>query len=151
MVTSLFSVLVSLILITSLIVGCSDMLSNNWNSLNEEKLKGELKRTYPSPDGEYTLKIYYVDREPFGSSAASGELVNQKMRTIKNIYWNYPDENPYVKWINNHTVIIGDKTLDVDKGDTYNCQEDQKKSTECQTDKKTSTSDKESIMPPQGK
>jgi hypothetical protein len=63
MVTSLFSVLVSLILITSLIVGCSDMLSNNWDSPNEEKLKGELKRTYPSPDGEYTLKIYYVDRD----------------------------------------------------------------------------------------
>ncbi|MFD3449374.1 DUF5412 domain-containing protein [Microbacteriaceae bacterium 4G12] len=92
--------------------------------------KGELIRTVQSPDGKYELKTYFHDGGSLSSDAARGELVNKSSHRAKTIYWNYPDQDPHIEWINNHIVKIGDQTLDVSKNQVYDWRGKEKHSKE---------------------
>lgn len=76
-----------------------------------------------SPDGNYTIKAYLTNGGATTSFAIRGELVfNNRKNKEKNIYWNYREETANIEWINNDTVIINGKTLNVpnDKFDFRN-------------------------------
>lgn len=86
--------------------------------------KGELIRSIESPDGNYVIKTYFNDGGSLSHDAARGELYNIKRERGKTIYWNYPDHDPYVKWLNNKEVLLGDQVLNILKGETYDWRHD---------------------------
>ncbi len=81
--------------------------------------KGEFLNYVDSPDSEYTLKSYFIDGGSLSGDAIRVELINNKTKEIKNIYYDYPKSNANMKWIDNETVEINDKKLNINK-DTYN-------------------------------
>ncbi|WP_419960225.1 DUF5412 domain-containing protein [Psychrobacillus sp. BM2] len=78
--------------------------------------EGEFLTEESSPDGKYTLKAYVTNGGATTSYAIRGELVfNEKSGKTKNIYWNYREEDAEVSWLDNDTVIINNRTLNVPK------------------------------------
>lgn len=78
--------------------------------------KGEFLTEESSPDGKYTLKAYVTNGGATTSYAIRGELVfNEKSGKPKNIYWNYREEDAEISWLDNDTVIINNRTLNVPK------------------------------------
>ncbi|MBJ8056270.1 DUF5412 domain-containing protein, partial [Bacillus cereus] len=73
--------------------------------------KGELIQTVKSPDGKYLIKTYFHNAGSLSADAVRGELVNLNTDSAENIYWNYPDADPYIEWVNKDSVRIGDQTL----------------------------------------
>lgn len=88
--------------------------------------KRELIHTVKSPDGKHLIKTYFHDAGSLSADAVRGELVNLHSNSTKNIYWNYPDTDPYIEWIDNDRVRIGDQTLHISKKETYDWREDSK-------------------------
>ena len=88
--------------------------------------KGELIRTVKSPDGKYLIKTYFHNAGSLSADAVRGELVNLDTDSEKNIYWNYPDTDPYIQWVNKNIVRIGDQTLDISQKETYDWRDDGK-------------------------
>ena len=88
--------------------------------------KGEFIRTVKSPDGKYLIKTYFHNAGSLSADAVRGELVNLDTDSEKNIYWNYPDTDPYIEWVNKNIVRIGDQTLDVSQKETYDWRDDDK-------------------------
>ena len=86
--------------------------------------KGELIRKVESPNGEYVVKTYFHYGGSLSLDAARGELINVQTNRKRNIYWNYPDADPYIVWIDNDTIKIGNQTLNVNKGETYDWRDD---------------------------
>ncbi|WP_422762755.1 DUF5412 domain-containing protein [Priestia endophytica] len=86
--------------------------------------KGELIRKVESPNGEYVVKTYFHYGGSLSSDAVRGELVNVQTNSKRNIYWNYPDVDPYVVWIDKDTIKIGNQTLNVEEGETYDWRDD---------------------------
>jgi hypothetical protein len=86
---------------------------------------GELTHVYLSPNKLYMINIYLIEGT-LSEDAVKGEFVKKQTGEKTTVYFNYPDENPYVKWIDNKHVIIGDKLLNVIIGDTYNYNKDKK-------------------------
>lgn len=85
--------------------------------------KGELIRSIESPDRNYVINTYLVSNA-LSADAARVELYVIKRERGKTIYWNYPDHDPYVKWLNNREVFIGDQVLNILKGETYDWRHD---------------------------
>ncbi|QUG43345.1 DUF5412 domain-containing protein [Psychrobacillus sp. INOP01] len=78
--------------------------------------KGEFLTEESSPDGKYTLKAYITNGGATTSYAIRGELVfNEKNGKTKNIYWDYREEVAEISWVDNDTVIINKRTLNVPK------------------------------------
>ena len=88
--------------------------------------KGEVIRTVKSPDGKHVIKTYFHNGGSLSADAVRGELVNLSSASTKNIYWNYPDTDPYIEWVNKNIVRIGDQTLDVSQKETYDWRDDDK-------------------------
>ncbi|MEN1937503.1 DUF5412 domain-containing protein [Paenibacillus sp. 102] len=88
--------------------------------------KGELIRTVKSPDGKHVIKTYFHNAGSLSADAVRGELVNLSSNSVQNVYWNYPDTNPYIEWIDKDRVRIGDQTLDISKKETYDWRQDDK-------------------------
>ena len=86
--------------------------------------QGELIRSIQSPDRNYVIKTYFHQGDSLSADAVRGELVDLKRQKKKNIYWNYYDEDPYVKWLNNSEVLIGNQTLNILKGEKYDWRND---------------------------
>ncbi|MDR4986909.1 hypothetical protein CN491_16065 [Bacillus cereus] len=86
--------------------------------------KGKLIQTVKSPDGKYLIKTYFHNAGSLSADAVRGELVNLNTDSAENIYWNYPDADPYIKWVNKDSVRIGDQTLDISKKETYDWRDD---------------------------
>lgn len=78
------------------------------------------------PDGKYLIKTYFHNAGSLSADAVRGELVNLDTDSEKNIYWNYPDTDPYIEWVNKNIVRIGDQTLDVSQKETYDWRDDDK-------------------------
>ena len=85
---------------------------------------GNLIRSIQSPHGNYVIKTYVSEDDPLSANAVRGELVDLKRQKVRTIYWNYYDQDPYVKWLNNSEVLIGRQTLNILKGDTYDWRSD---------------------------
>lgn len=75
--------------------------------------KGELQSTYTSPNGEKKLNIYLVDGGSLSANAIRGEIEIKNKRY--NIYYCYRECNFEVNvvWKNNNTVIINNKTINI--------------------------------------
>ncbi|PFI38739.1 hypothetical protein COI73_31035 [Bacillus cereus] len=86
--------------------------------------EGELIQTVKSPDGKYLIKTYFHNAGSLSADAVRGELVNLNTDSAENIYWNYPDADPYIEWVNKDSVRIGDQTLDISKKETYDWRDD---------------------------
>ncbi|MBG9718803.1 DUF5412 domain-containing protein [Bacillus mycoides] len=98
-----------------------------WNFFSLQGVpKGELIRTVKSPDGKYLIKTYFHNAGSLSADAVRGELVNLDTDSEKNIYWNYPDTDPYIEWVNKNSVRIGDQTLDISQKETYDWRDDDK-------------------------
>ncbi|MCG8396807.1 DUF5412 domain-containing protein [Bacillus atrophaeus] len=86
--------------------------------------KGTLVQTAESPNGRYAVKIF-SSKNSLSADAARGELINNETLVKKTIYWNYPDSNPYVKWLDCRKVRIGNRTLHLDTDETYDWRRDE--------------------------
>lgn len=77
-----------------------------------------------SPDGTYTVKAYFGEHGATVANTIRGELVfNHMARKPKNIYWNYREEEAVVFWVDEDTVVINEKELDV-PGEVYDYRRD---------------------------
>ena len=119
--------LFSLLLVLILIVGF--IIFRVFFSLQSVP-QGELIRSIQSPDRKYVIKTYFHQGNSLSADAVRGELVDLKRQKKKNIYWNFHDEDPYVKWLNNSEVLIGNQKLNILKGETYDWRNDQNLSRE---------------------
>lgn len=73
--------------------------------------EGEFLEKYTSPNGTYELSIYLSEGE---DNAIRGELNSSELHIDgKNIYWEFPKETVYVKWIDNDTVQINGHELEL--------------------------------------
>jgi len=104
-----------------LIVGY--IIYNLFFSLNSVP-QGELIRSIQSPNKRYVINTYIHHGDSLSADSVRGELVEFKTQKKKTIYWNYPDKDPYVKWLNNSEILIGNQTLNVLKGQTYDWRDD---------------------------
>jgi len=77
--------------------------------------RGELLFTSNSPNNTYTLEIYRMNGGATTSYAIRGEIINHKTRIRKKIYYKYREGAATVSWIDEYTVIINGKKLDVRK------------------------------------
>ena len=75
--------------------------------------KGDFVSAYNSPQNTYTLNIYLCGGHATVDFSIRGELVNNKDGSISNIYWNYHEQEADVEWIDDSTVIINGRELDV--------------------------------------
>lgn len=92
------------LLLCSLLVSCYSM----------EKLpKGELLNTYPSPNEEHQINIYLCDGGATTDWSIRGELVECQTQISKNIYWCYHEKDADVQWVDNETVMINGRSLNI--------------------------------------
>ncbi|MDF2658395.1 MAG: hypothetical protein K0Q94_1186 [Paenibacillus sp.] len=80
--------------------------------------EGELVEQINSANKSYTINMYQVNGGATTSYSIRGELVDHIKGSKKNIYWGYRENQTRVKWLDDYTVTINDRKLDVRK-DTY--------------------------------
>ena len=78
----------------------------------------ELIKTVQSPDGNYTIDFYLYDAGAAGSFGVRGEI-NGPLWFKKRIYYQSRVEHVEVEWVNNSTVSINKRTLNLKEGETY--------------------------------
>ena len=78
--------------------------------------RGDLIAEYPSPTGQYSIKIYKCSGNATTADSIRGELVEGNRK--KNIYWEYKETDANVFWVSEYEVRINGIPLDVRK-DTY--------------------------------
>lgn len=109
--TIIFSLTIILILVTSMIIG--------------ERYKGQLIDQVDSPDGRYTLNIYYKEIHSTVNPSIRCDLhYNKTHKKARTIYNQYPEDEVDVIWLDEHRVQINDKILQVET-DIYDWKEDE--------------------------
>ena len=73
--------------------------------------EGELSATYDSPSAKYAVNIYLCGGGATVDFSIRGELVEGEGR--KNIYWNYHEQEAVVEWLDEETVSINGRVLNV--------------------------------------
>ena len=81
--------------------------------------ENHLLKSVSSPDENYEVRTYLWEGDSLSENSVTADLYNNKTKKIKEIYDNYPDNNPKVFWLSNTKVKIGNKTLDISKKETY--------------------------------
>ncbi|MDL2310978.1 DUF5412 domain-containing protein, partial [Peptostreptococcaceae bacterium OttesenSCG-928-C18] len=84
---------------------------------------GELANTVVSPDGKYTIELYYNTNNISYSDSILGVLKNNETGETKNIYWRQQEYEAEASWIDNKAVLINDITLDIEH-DVYDWRKD---------------------------
>ncbi len=74
--------------------------------------QGEFVNSYESPNSDFTVNIYLCDGGATTDFAIRGELVDAD-NNKKNIYWGYHEQEAEVAWIDEDTVVINGRTLNV--------------------------------------
>lgn len=77
---------------------------------------GEMNTNIVSPNGKYSIKTYHFTGI-YGENAKA-VLVDLNKNKEKTIYFNRFDYDPYVEWVTNDQVVIGEEKLNIHK-DTY--------------------------------
>lgn len=80
--------------------------------------QGEFLNSYESPDSNFTINIYLDGGGATTDFAIRGELVDNHNNNKKNIYWGYHEQEADVDWIDEETVIINGRELNIFK-DSY--------------------------------
>ena len=78
----------------------------------------ELIETVQSPDGNYTIDFYRYDAGAAGTFGVRGEI-NGPLWFKKRIYHQRRIEQVEVEWVNNNTVSINNRKLNLKEGETY--------------------------------
>lgn len=91
-----------------------------WAFFDMERLpEGELLTEAVSPDGTYTVRTYVTNGGATVAYAVRGELVfNDEDGKEKTIYWNDREESATIVWVDNDTVEINGRKLNVPQ-ETY--------------------------------
>ncbi|GHU82631.1 hypothetical protein AGMMS50284_4830 [Clostridia bacterium] len=105
------------------VIGAIVIVSHSLASNMKNLPVGEKIDSYDSPSGEYTVNIYLDNGGATVDFAIRGELLNNSNNIKKNIYWCYARNSAKVEWIDNETVVINGKTLNV-LTDVYNWRTD---------------------------
>lgn len=109
--------LVSVILLLTVLASCSKI--NNLVFRGMDNLpKGEFLASYDSPSTDYSVNIYLCGGGATVDFSIRGELVENNNGSKKNIYWSYHEQEADVEWLDEETVVINDRTLNVLK-DVY--------------------------------
>lgn len=88
-----------------------------WAFYDVDRLPTGIFRTEEtSPNGKYTVKLFYVEGGSTYANSVRGELIVNETKKSKNIYWDYRQYHTHIKWINNHTVEINGHQIDVPNG-----------------------------------
>lgn len=66
-----------------------------------------------SPDGTYTVTAYLNNGGATTDFAVLGRLKNNRTGKERNIYWQYHCSKAEMQWINNETIRVNDKELNV--------------------------------------
>ena len=98
----IFLVLIIMLTITSCAVGGMDNLP-----------QGELMETIYSPNGAYRINSFLVSGNATVDFCVRCEVVKNSSGEKRNIYWEYRCESAYIEWIDNTTVEINGKHLNV--------------------------------------
>ena len=75
--------------------------------------KGELIETKCSPDGTYVINSYLVSGGATVDFCVRCEVVEISTEKKRNIYWEYRCETAKIEWVDDTTVSINDKLLNV--------------------------------------
>ncbi len=75
--------------------------------------KGDFLASYESANGEYTINIYLCDGGATTDYSIRGELLTKETGHRKNVYWNYHESDAVVQWMDDETVVINDRTLNI--------------------------------------
>ncbi|PAK47796.1 DUF5412 domain-containing protein [Paenibacillus sp. 7541] len=85
--------------------------------------KGDLIMSSDSPNNKFTFNAYLVNAGgATGAFAVRGELINNLNGKTKNIYWEYRVEEAYVEWMDESTILVNGRKLDVNT-DKYDFRE----------------------------
>lgn len=76
---------------------------------------GELINQVDSANKAYTINVYRTNGGATASFGIRGELVDNQKGKKKNIYWKNQEDAAHVYWIDDHTVVINNKKLDIRK------------------------------------
>lgn len=78
----------------------------------------EYVKSVESPDGTYEVEVYRTD-----SGAAGGYRILAELHGVlwfkKRIYNQERKEDIPVRWKDEHTVVFGERPLDLEKGETH--------------------------------
>lgn len=74
--------------------------------------EGELIGVYDSEFSECTVNIYRCNGGATVDYSIRGEVIYKNDKT-KNIYWAYHEQDADVKWIDDQTVCINGRTLNI--------------------------------------
>ncbi|WP_333651635.1 DUF5412 domain-containing protein [Lacrimispora sp.] len=95
-----------------------------WVFFDIQRIKGQEQiAESTSPNGTYTVYAYLNNGGATTSYAVLGSVKNNKTNRQKNIYWQYRWETAVIEWLDDVTVRINGKTLDVRKN-TYDYRHD---------------------------
>ncbi|GAB6152911.1 DUF5412 domain-containing protein [Desulfosporosinus burensis] len=86
----------------------------NWAFLDIQRINGqEYLNESTSPNGAYTVTAYLNNGGATVDYAVLGRLMNNSSGKMKNIYWQYHCEKAEMEWVNNETLKINGKELNV--------------------------------------
>lgn len=96
----------------------------NWAFFDIQRLKGqELLDEVSSSDGKYTVSVFLNNGGATTDYAVLCSVRNNETEKERNIYWQYHCTNAKVKWLDEKTVDINGKGLNVEK-DSYDYRND---------------------------
>ena len=78
----------------------------------------DIVKTVDSPDAKYEIVVYRNNGGATVDYALLCSVRSTDSGKEKNIYWDYPYQEPVIQWENNNVVVINGHSLDVKK-DTY--------------------------------
>ena len=95
-----------------------------WAFFDIQRLNGqEILQEISSPSGSNTVTVYLNNGGATTDYAVLCAVKNNKSGKERNIYWQYHCTNASVQWIDEDTVVINGKELDVWK-DSYDYRND---------------------------
>lgn len=66
-----------------------------------------------SPTQQYILKAYRINGGSLSADSIRVELIDKKNGTTKNIYFNYPEKDITIKWVDEYHVEINGHSLNI--------------------------------------
>lgn len=83
--------------------------------------EGDLKNTYHSNNGKYTLNSYLYSPGALVNFSHRVEVINNETKEKRNIYWNFDESEGNIEWLDDENVIINGKKINLIDG-WYNCE-----------------------------
>ncbi|MBP2004000.1 DUF5412 family protein [Halobacillus andaensis] len=78
----------------------------------------ELMKVSHSPDGQYEIHVYRTNGGAATSHGVKAKIYGP-LWFEKTVYSNYPQYEATVKWENDYTVIISQRQINLEQGETY--------------------------------